>query len=106
MQRGHGDTDLSTVWKFAYGLYLFCFREFRIATQGGRARVDDCEFVVARDAQDVVGGLVVRRCIHETRTFHECRGLGEPGGIPEGANLALGLVARAGAAVKAVKGRG
>ncbi|GAA4477935.1 MoaF C-terminal domain-containing protein [Microbacterium panaciterrae] len=31
LQRGHGDTDLSTVWKFADGLYLFCFREFRIA---------------------------------------------------------------------------
>ena len=31
VQRGHGDTDLSTVWKFAEGLYLFCFREFRIA---------------------------------------------------------------------------
>lgn len=31
VQRGHGDTDRSTVWKFAEGLYLFCFREFRIA---------------------------------------------------------------------------
>ncbi|GLZ39343.1 MoaF C-terminal domain-containing protein [Actinokineospora sp. NBRC 105648] len=31
IQRGHGDMDLSTVWKFADGLYLFCFREFRIA---------------------------------------------------------------------------
>lgn len=31
VQRGHGDTDLSTVWKFQDGLYLFCFREFRIA---------------------------------------------------------------------------
>lgn len=31
VQRGHGDMDLSTVWKFADGIYLFCFREFRIA---------------------------------------------------------------------------
>ena len=31
VQRGHGDMDMSTVWKFADGLYLFCFREFRIA---------------------------------------------------------------------------
>ncbi|GAA0603556.1 molybdenum cofactor biosynthesis F family protein [Kutzneria viridogrisea] len=31
VQRGHGDMDLSTVWKFADDLYLFCFREFRIA---------------------------------------------------------------------------
>ncbi|QAY63713.1 molybdenum cofactor biosynthesis protein MoaF [Xylanimonas allomyrinae] len=29
-QRGHGDVDLSTLWKFADGLYLFCFREFVI----------------------------------------------------------------------------
>lgn len=27
-QRGHGDVDMSTVWKFEHGLYLFCFREF------------------------------------------------------------------------------
>lgn len=31
VQRGHGDMDLSTVWKFDDGLYLLCFREFRIA---------------------------------------------------------------------------
>ncbi|NQX37012.1 MoaF C-terminal domain-containing protein [Herbiconiux sp. VKM Ac-2851] len=31
VQRGHGDVDMSTVWKFADGLYLFCFREFKIA---------------------------------------------------------------------------
>lgn len=31
VQRGHADTDLSTVWKFEDGLYLFCFREFKIA---------------------------------------------------------------------------
>lgn len=31
VQRGHGDVDMSTVWKFDEGLYLFCFREFKIA---------------------------------------------------------------------------
>ena len=31
VQRGHGDVDLSTVWRFDQGLYLFCFREFKIA---------------------------------------------------------------------------
>jgi hypothetical protein len=29
-QRGHGDVDLATMWKFDTGLYLFCFREFQI----------------------------------------------------------------------------
>jgi MoaF C-terminal domain/MoaF N-terminal domain len=31
VQRGHGDVDLSTVWKLDEGLYIFCFREFKIA---------------------------------------------------------------------------
>ncbi|WP_440708921.1 MoaF C-terminal domain-containing protein [Herbiconiux sp. YIM B11900] len=31
VQRGHGDVDRSSVWKFDEGLYLFCFREFKIA---------------------------------------------------------------------------
>ncbi len=31
VQRGHGDVDRSTVWRFDQGLYLFCFREFKIA---------------------------------------------------------------------------
>lgn len=30
-QRGHGDMDMSTVWKLEDGLYIFCFREFRIS---------------------------------------------------------------------------
>ncbi|MFV0436385.1 MAG: MoaF C-terminal domain-containing protein [Desulfopila sp.] len=30
-QRGHGDVDLSTTYKFADNLYLFTFREFKIA---------------------------------------------------------------------------
>jgi hypothetical protein len=30
-QRGHGDMDMSTVWKLDDGLYIFCFREFRIS---------------------------------------------------------------------------
>lgn len=29
-QRGHGDVDLTTTWKFAEGLYVFTFREFII----------------------------------------------------------------------------
>lgn len=31
VQRGHGDVELSTVWKFDDELYLFCFREFKIS---------------------------------------------------------------------------
>jgi hypothetical protein len=30
-QFGHGDMDLSTVWKLDHGLYMFTFREFRIS---------------------------------------------------------------------------
>lgn len=30
-QRGHGDVDLTSTWKFDEGLYVFTFREFKIA---------------------------------------------------------------------------
>jgi MoaF C-terminal domain/MoaF N-terminal domain len=30
-QRGHGDVDLATTWKFDEDLYVFTFREFKIA---------------------------------------------------------------------------
>lgn len=30
MQRGHGDVDLATTWKFDEGQYVFGFREFII----------------------------------------------------------------------------
>ena len=30
MQRGHGDVDLSSTYKFDDDLYVFCFREFPI----------------------------------------------------------------------------
>lgn len=29
-QRGHGDVDLAATWKLEDGLYMFCFREFKI----------------------------------------------------------------------------
>lgn len=31
VQRGHGDVDLTTTWKFDEDLYIFTFREFKIA---------------------------------------------------------------------------
>ncbi len=31
VQQGHGDVDMATTWKFAEGLYVFGFREFKIA---------------------------------------------------------------------------
>lgn len=31
VQRGHGDVDLTTTWKFDEDLYVFTFREFKIA---------------------------------------------------------------------------
>lgn len=30
VQRGHGDVDMATTWKFAENLYVFTFREFKI----------------------------------------------------------------------------
>lgn len=30
VQRGHGDVDMASIWKFAENLYVFTFREFKI----------------------------------------------------------------------------
>jgi hypothetical protein len=30
VQRGHGDVDMASTWKFAENMYVFAFREFKI----------------------------------------------------------------------------
>ena len=48
---------------------------------------------------------VVRRAVEQLASGHQRGGLRQPGGIPEAGDFAPRLVARAGAAVEAVKGR-
>lgn len=63
VQRGHGDMDLSRVWKFADGLYLFCFREFRIAVASVWLHdLGDCRSVTEGDNELSVGEVHCLDC--------------------------------------------
>ena len=76
-----------------------------VAGEGRRARVHDAEVVLARQRPDIVQREAVRWSVDQSRAWDERRRLGEPRWIPEGADLPLRLVARAGAAVEALAGR-
>ena len=51
VQRGHGDVDLASCWRFAEGLYVFCFREFLIPV----ASVFFCDFAGGRSTGKFLG---------------------------------------------------
>ncbi len=80
------------------------FRHLDVGIEGGRAGMHDQKVVVRGERQHVVDGEAARGRVDQLAAGHERRGLGEPGRIPEGANLALRLIARAGAAVEALVG--
>ena len=68
-----------------------------------RARVEHGQLVVARERRHVVEREARGGRVDEAAAGHERRGLREPGRIPERADLAAGLIARAGAAVEALE---
>src|SRR5262249_20003263 len=68
----------------------------------GRAGVQDGEVILAREWANVVQHQAIGRRVHQARSGHEGRRLGEPRWIPEGADFATRLVTRSGAAVEAV----
>ena len=63
----------------------------------------DDEIELAGLREHVLDGRPVRGRIDELAARDQRRGLGEPGRIPEGFDLAPRLIARAGAAVEAVE---
>ncbi|CAM2845564.1 hypothetical protein BUGL105410_06085 [Burkholderia gladioli] len=67
--------------------------------------MDDHQLVVGGDLQRLRHRQIVGGRVEHAAAGHQGGGLGQPGGIPERADLALGLVARAGAAIEAVIGR-
>ena len=77
--------------------------EARISRERRRAGVDDDEVVTACDLEALCDGQLVGRRIENTRTRHQGRRLREPRGIPEGFDLTLGLVARAGTSVETIE---
>ena len=74
-----------------------------VVLQAGRTGVHDDQFVIFGDGKDFGVGLVVRGRVYEFAAGDEGGGLRQPGGIPIRRDLALGLVARTGSAVEAVK---
>ena len=72
----------------------------------GRGRgVQDAELVIGGERRNVAEPEPRRRRVDEPAFGHQGRRLGEPSRIPERADLAARLIARAGAAIKAVEGR-
>ena len=76
-----------------------------VVGQRRRAGVHDHQVVVLGDREHVVNGLPMRGRVNQRAARHEGGGLRQPRRIPERSHLAFRLVARAGAAVEAVKGR-
>ncbi len=80
--------------------------ELGVGGERGRAGVDDDQFIVSGDIQRLLHGQAVGRCVEHPAARHQRGGLRQPGRVPERLDLALGLIARARAAVEAVEGRG
>ncbi len=77
----------------------------QVRFEGRGGGVHHHELTAAQLGGDVLEFQAVRRCIDQLRALHQSRRLREPGRVPEGAYLALHLVARAGPPVEAVVGR-
>ncbi len=76
---------------------------FHVRFERGSGGVHHHELAVLQLRDDVLELQAMRRCVDQLRALHECGRLREPSRVPEGAHLALHLVARAGATVIAVE---
>ncbi len=79
------------------------FGDLHVGMEGRRAGVQHQQLILARQWADIVERQAARGCIDEAAAGHQGCGLRQPCWIPEGADLALGLIARAGAAIEAVE---
>ena len=77
-----------------------------VGIEGGRRGVHHDHVVILHLGRDVGELQLVRGRVDQLRVLDQRRRLGQPGRVPEGLHFALHLVARAGAAVVAVEGRG
>ena len=78
---------------------------FAIVPQRRGGSVDDDVLEPARDFQTLLDSDVVGRAIEQLAIRHQGGRLGQPGRVPIGGDLAPGLIARAGAAVKPIETR-
>ena len=81
-------------------------RGAHVRPERGGARVEDGEFVVRGHRQHVVEREPRRRRVHQLAALDHRRRMRQPGGKPEGADLAPRLVASPGAAVEPLERRG
>ena len=89
---------------FGLGPVLFDgFGDFGVVFQRRGRSVDDDVIVVLRFFEALFDMNVVRWTIHQPGIGHQRGGLGEPRWIPEAGDFAACLIARAGAAIEAVK---
>ncbi len=79
------------------------FGDFDIGGEGGRRGVDHRQLVAAGQRQYLIELEPGRRSVDQSAARNQGSRLGQPGRVPERADLALGLVARSGAAVEAVE---
>ena len=78
---------------------------FHVGGEGRDGGVDDDEIEILGLRHDLGEAGLVRRGVDQLGILDQSGGLGQPGRIPEGGDFTPRLIARAGAAVKSVKGR-
>ena len=76
-----------------------------VAAEGGGARVHHDLVVLAGERGHLLEGQAVGRRVDQAASGDERGGLGQPGGVPERADLAARLVARARAPIEPLEGR-
>ena len=86
-------------------LVLQALRNPDVTPERGRARVHHHVVVLAGERRHLVHRQAVGRRVHQAATGHERGGLGEPGRVPERADLPTCLIAGARAAVEALERR-
>ena len=82
-------------------LALQALRDPDVTTEGGRARVHHHLVVLAGERDHPLDGETVGRRVDQAATGHERGGLGEPGRVPERADLSTRLVPGSCAAIEA-----
>ena len=84
---------------------LHRLRDLHVVREGRRRGVHHHQFIILGERQNLLHRRAGRRRIDQPAAGHQRRGLRQPGRIPEGADFAARLVARAGAAIEALERR-
>jgi hypothetical protein len=83
---------------------LECLDRLNVGGKRRRRRVQHGKIVIARGGRNLRKPQAVRRRIDQFAVLDQCGRLRQPGRIPERADFPPRLIARAGAAIEALKG--